>query len=280
MGDLAGRSFLVTGANVGIGLITARELARRGGQVTLACRSEAKTRPVIDAIVRETGNDEVDFLPLDLADQASVRAAARGFLARDRPLHVLVNNAGLAAQRGQTAQGFELAFGVNHLGHFLLTSLLLARLEASAPARIVNVASASHYRAGGIDFAALRQSTPSFTGKGEYEVSKLCNVLYTAELARRLAGRGVTAYSLHPGVIATKIWRRIPWPIRPLVNAFMKSPEEGAATTLYCATAPEIAGDSGLYYTDCKPKRPSRVAQDAELARKLWEQSEAWTAEA
>jgi retinol dehydrogenase 12 len=194
--DLAGKVVLVTGANTGIGRVTAEELARRGAKVYLACRSEEKTRPVLDGIRSNGGIAE--FISLDLGDLASVRSAAVKFLATGDPLHVLVNNAGLAGTRGLTKDGFEITFGVNHLGPFLLTQLLLPVLRATAPARIVNVASKAHYEAKGIDFDALRTSTVSVTGLPEYAVSKLSNVLFTKELARGKAGAGVTSYSLHP----------------------------------------------------------------------------------
>ncbi len=277
-GDLHDRTILITGANTGIGLAAARELARRGARLVLACRSEAKTQPAIDGIKRDTGNDAVEFLALDLADLASVRAGAQRFLAGGASLHVLINNAGVAGQRGITKDGFELAFGVNHLGHFLLTQLLLDRIRASAPARIVSVSSAAHPQAKGIDFAALRQRTPSFAGLSEYAVSKLCNVLFTQELARRLDGTGVTTYAVHPGVIASDIWRRIPSPFREIYMrvARMKTTEEGARPLVLCATAPELAERSGGYYHECREGRPSRVATPA-LAGQLWEQSLAWT---
>ncbi len=277
-GDMEGRVCIVTGANTGIGRVTAHELARRGAHVVLACRTEKKTRPVIDEIQADTGNDRVDYLHLDLASFASVRMAADEFLKRDLPLHVLVNNAGLAGQRGTTSDGFEIAFGTNHLGHFLFTKLLLEKLAASAPSRVVVVASKSHYRAQGIDFEAVRKPTRSVTGLSEYEVSKLANVLHTTELARRTKGSGVTTYSLHPGVIATDVWRRVPWPVRPIMNAFLKSPDKGAKTTLFCATAPEIQDESGLYYDTCKQRTPSQPAQDPQLAQQLWDRSEQWCA--
>ena len=163
------------------------------------------------------------FLPLDLADLSSAQACADAFLARGEPLHVLVNNAGVGGARGLTRQGFEMTFGINHLGHFALTSALLGRLTESAPSRVVNVSSDSHYSAQGIDFEALRQPARGITGLPEYAVSKLCNVLFTQELARRTAGTGVTAYALHPGVVASDIWRRVPWPVRPLVTRRMLS---------------------------------------------------------
>ncbi len=272
--DQRGRVFIVTGANVGIGRATAEALAARGAEVWLACRSEAKAIPVIDAIRASGGT--ADFLRLDLADLASVRDAARSFLAKGRPLHVLVNNAGLAATPGLTKDGFELTFGTNHLGHFLFTELLLARLRASAPARIVNVASGSHFRAKGVSFDRLRTSLRG-TGRYEYSVSKLCNVLFTKELANGRAGKGITSYAVHPGTVASDIWRRIPGLVRPLVTMFMKSNEEGAATTLYCACSPDVADEDGLYYASCRPSTPSRVARDPALARELWQRSDEWT---
>jgi len=176
-----------------------------------------------------------------------------------------------------TRDGFELAFGVNHLGHFVLTTALLDCLAASAPARVVNVSSDSHYQAKGIDFEAVRQRTASMTGMREYAVSKLGNVLFTQELARRVADRGITAYALHPGVVASDIWRRVPWPVRPLITRRMITTEEGARTSLYCATAPELAQVSGRFYDGCRERKASAVAT-GELAGTLWQRSEAWTA--
>lgn len=269
---------LVTGANTGIGRATAMELARRGMRVLVACRSPEKGREAVDAIRGATGSDGVELLALDLGSLASVQRAAAAVLATDRPLHLLVNNAGVAGQRGITADGFELHFGTNHLGHFLLTQLLLPRLVASAPARIVNVASKAHVDARGIDWTVLERSTPSFTGLREYAVSKLCNVLFTAELARRLAGTGVTTYALHPGVVASDAWRRIPWPIRPLVTRNMISNAEGAQTTLHCATSVEAGAETGLYYDRCAPRAPLPLANDPALAAELWARSEAFLA--
>jgi retinol dehydrogenase 12 len=275
--DLAGQTFLVTGANAGIGYATAQDLASRGGRVHIACRSPEKGAAAAAAIAAASGNDQVRFLRLDLADLASVRQAAREFTELGEPLQVLINNAGVGGQRGRTADGFELHFGVNHLGHFALTQALLPLLTAAAPARIVNVASDSHYQATGIDFDALRNRTKGITGLPEYAVSKLCNVLFAAELARRLAGSGVTAYSLHPGVVASQIWRRVPWPARQLVTRRMLTIEQGARTSLYCATSPAVAGQSGRYYDSCREAEPSKVATP-ELAARLWEYSLEWTA--
>jgi retinol dehydrogenase 12 len=281
MGELTGRAFLVTGANTGIGLATARALAQRGGQVTVACRSPQKGEAAVAGIISDTGNEAVGFLRLDLADLASVRAAAADFLARGESLDVLINNAGVAGRRGLTRDGFELMFGVNHLGHFAFTLALLDCLRQGADggsgARIVNVSSDAHYQATGIDFGLLRRRTRAFTGMPEYAVSKLCNVLFAQELAGRLAGTGVTSYALHPGLVGSDIWRRVPWPVRPLMTRRMLTVEQGARTSLYCATAPELAGQTGRFYDNCAEREPNPVATP-ELAGRLWDQSEAWTA--
>jgi NAD(P)-dependent dehydrogenase (short-subunit alcohol dehydrogenase family) len=271
------KTVVITGANTGIGKETARALAARGARVFLACRSRDSGRRAIDDIARETGSRSLELLSVDLGDLDSVRACAEAFLATGEPLHVLINNAGVAGQRGLTVSGFERTFGTNHVGPFLLTSLLLDRLRASAPARIVNVASVAHYDAPGIDWEAVRRPTRSFTGRREYSVSKLANVLHAQELARRLSGTGVTSCSLHPGVIASDIWRRVPWPLRPLMKRRMDTPEHGARTSLYCATAAEVPGHSGQYYDDCRPRDPAAAATAA-LASELWRRSSEWTA--
>lgn len=275
--DLAGKTFVITGANTGIGKITATDLARRGAHVILACRSPSKAQPVIDEIKRATGNDRVELVALDLGDLASVRAAATEIVAKNLPIHGLINNAGLAA-RGQTKDGFELTFGTNHLGHYLFTRLLLDRLEQAGSARIVNVASNSHYRAKSIDWDAQRRPTKSISAVTEYEASKLANVLFTKELARRLDGTGITTYAVHPGVVATDVWRRIPPPLRWLVKRFMLTPEQGAQSTIVAATDPALANQTGRYYTvGGKEKHPSRVSNDVELAKTLWTKSAEWT---
>ncbi len=274
MGELSGRTFLVTGGNTGIGLATASGLAAGGGQVYLTSRSRANGEAAVTAIIAATGNQAVRLLPLDLADLGSVRAAAQAFLADRQPLHVLINNAGVAGRQGLTADGFELMFGVNHLGHFALTTALLGCLTDSG-ARVVTVSSDAHYQAKGIDFPALRRRGHGITGMHEYAVSKLCNVLFSQELSRRMEGTGVTSYVLHPGTVASDIWRRVPWPVRPLMTRRMLTTEQGAQTSLYCATAPELAGASGRYYENCKERAPSPVATP-ELGKQLWEQSEAW----
>lgn len=279
--DLHGKSFFITGANAGIGRATALALGRRGATLFLAGRSLARTQPVLDEL-RDGGNSNVHFLPVSLEDLRSVRECAQSFLAREERLDVLINNAGIAGRRGVTKDGFEVMFGVNHLAHFLLTELLLPRLAESArdepgAGRIVNVSSLAHYRTKRLDWEALCAPTRHFTGQPEYAVSKLCNVLHAAELARRITGQNIRTYALHPGVIATEIWRAVPWPIRPVIKRFMGTLEEGAATPLYCATSPAVAGESGLYYDRCRAVPPSPLAQDPELARELFQRSLRWT---
>ncbi len=257
--DLAGKNVVITGATSGIGRVAAAELANRGARVIVANRSVEKSAPGAE-VVR-----------LDLGDFGSVRAAAAEILAKNIPIHILINNAGLGGQRGLTTSGYELAFGTNHLGHFLFTNLLLERIRE----RIVTVASVVHERATGIDFAAVHHPTRSLTGLPEYAVSKLANILFSSELARRLEGTGVTTYALHPGGVATEVYRKIPQPFRWFMLRRMLTPEQGATATLRCATDPALAHATGLYYGSRGDERsPSRLARDRELASELWRRSE------
>jgi retinol dehydrogenase 12 len=274
-----GKVALVTGANSGIGRVTARALALEGWHVFLACRDEARTRPVLEDIARAGGGGaRAEFLPLELGDLESVRACAAAFLARKLPLHLLVANAGVAGSRGLSRSGFERTFGVCHVGHFLLTQVLLDTLKASAPARVVVVSSMAHRQARGVDFDALRRPTASRTGLPEYAVAKLANILFARELGRRLRGTGVTTYALHPGVVATDIWRSLPGPLAAVAKWFMLGEEQGAATTLHCATSAGAGRETGLYYEKCRVREPAPLARDDALARRLWEQSERWLA--
>lgn len=278
MTALANKTFIVTGANTGIGKITALELAKQGAHVILACRSKDKTERVLEEIRAAVPGASVEYVHLDLSDLASVRACAKELLDRKTPIHGLVNNAGLAGQRGTTKDGFELIFGTNHLGHYLFTRLLLDRIVESGPARIVNVASASHYQAKGIDWDALQKPTRTVTSMREYSISKLSNVLFTKELARRLEGTKVTTYAVHPGVVATDVWRKVPGPVRWIIKKFMITPEEGAQSSIRCATDPELANETGRYYdVGGKEKRPNRLADDVDLAKTLWTKSAEWT---
>ncbi len=273
---LDGKFAVVTGANAGIGKVTALELARAGARVVLACRSDERARAAMAEISAQVPGAALDFVRLDLASLQSVREAAEEIRALSPRIDLLINNAGLAGQKGQTTEGFELTFGTNHLGPFLLTKLLLDRVQAATQARIVNVASRAHYRTGPLEFSRVRKPTASPTGFPEYCASKLANVLFSRELARRLEGNGVDVYALHPGVVASDIWREVPAPARALMKLFMLSNEEGARTTLYCATAADAAGRTGLYWDSCKPRQPSRDAQDDAAAAELWRRSLEW----
>ncbi|MFO0610286.1 MAG: SDR family oxidoreductase [Polyangiales bacterium] len=274
---LQGKVALVTGANTGIGEVTARELAARGMRVFLACRSAEKADAARARVLAAVPGARVETHALDLSTLAATRRSAEAFLAKDVPLHVLVNNAGLAGQRGVTADGFEIHFGVNHLAPWLFTLLLEPRLKESGAARIVNVASRAHQRVkGGIDWDALRKPTRTLTGFPEYSVSKLCNVLGSREHARRLAGSDVHTYALHPGVVASDVWRRVPWPFRALIKLRMISNEEGARTSVYCATSPDVAADSGRYYDKSRAVPTAPIGADDALAGELWRRCEAW----
>lgn len=270
--DLDGRAFIVTGANTGIGRATAQELARRGASLTLACRSEERTRPVLDEIEKMGG--KASFLQLDLGDLANVSASAKTFLDSGAALDVLINNAGIGGMRGLTRDGLELTFGTNHIGPFLFTLLLLPRLREGRAPRIVNVSSKTHFKVKEIDWDALRQPTKTLAAFPEYCVSKLCNVLFTKELSRGKAGPNVHSYAVHPGAVGSDIYRRARWPITALLKLVLLSNEEGAKTQVYCATAPEVSGDDGLYYDKCRATEPSRLARDEGLAKRLWALSE------
>jgi retinol dehydrogenase-12 len=271
-----GQVALITGGNVGIGRITAIELAKKGFKVIIAGRSLERTQPVLDHINSLAVDEQAIFLPLDLGSFSSVRECVRLFNQLNLPLHLLINNAGVAGLRGLTQDGFEMTFGINHLGHFLLTQMLLEKLQSSGHSRVITVSSRAHKRAAEIDWDALRQPTNSWTGIREYAVSKLANLLFSAELAKRVQGTSVSTYSLHPGVVDTEIWRAVPDWARPLLRlrGFL-TPEEGARTTLHCAMhAPKQ--ESGLYYADSKLMQPAGLGQDLELAAELWERSEEW----
>jgi NAD(P)-dependent dehydrogenase (short-subunit alcohol dehydrogenase family) len=276
---------LVTGANTGLGKATAKALAARGDRVIFACRTEDKAREAMAEVAAATGSDQLEFLALDLADLEQVRRAAGVLVERGDPIHLVVANAGIAAQKGVTAQGFELAFGVNHLGHFQFVTMILPLLVAGSPApdgapsRLVVVSSGSHYDAKkGIDFDALRQPTTSFSGMPEYAVSKLANVLFVQELARRTEPDDLFVVALHPGnLIGTDVMRRVPKPIESFIKRFRPSAEEGAKTSVLCATSAEVLDHRGAYYSVMKLKEASPRATP-ELAAELWTRSEEWIA--
>lgn len=282
---LDGKTAIVTGANTGIGKATALELARRGARVILACRDQQRAEAAVQEIQKDTGSSQVLFMQLDLASLQSVRSFADNFLKSESRLDLLINNAGLMAG-GKTADGFGLTFGVNHLGHFLLTLLLLDRLKASGPSRVVTVASKA-YEIGKVDFSCLTAHRDVALGSSDWECfqkychSKLCNVLFTYELAKRLQGCDVTCYSLHPGAIKTEIgryggfWWKLFW--KPLVWLFFVDVVSGAQTTLHCALEPGIEHLSGHYFAQCAPLiNIEPKARDDAVAKKLWELSESF----
>ena len=279
--DMHGKVCVVTGANSGIGKETALGLAQLGATVVLVCRSQERGAAALAEIKQRNGNDSVALLVADLSSQRQVRRVAAAYRQQFDRLDVLVNNAALARRkRAVTENGVELTLAVNHLAPFLLTNLLLDRLKASAPARVVTVSSAAHKDAE-INFADLQGGQRYATfGFGAYSQSKLANVLFTYELARRLEGTGVTANCLHPGVVATGIFRDTPLWLRTglaLARPLILGSAQGADTVLYLATAPEVAEVSGRYFEKRKPVQSSPLSYDTEVARRLWEVSEALT---
>lgn len=273
--EMQGKICLVTGATRGIGKETALGLARKCAKVVIVGRDEARVRATRSAIVAALGNAQVDFLVADLSSQAEVRRLAEEFKRKYSRLDVLLNNAGaIFTKREITVDGFERTWALNHLAEFLLTQLLLDTLEASAPARIVNVASAAH-TSGTIAFDNLR-GDKKYSGISAYNQSKLANILFTFALARRLAGKGVIANCLHPGVVATGFGRNTPGLIKTLVGLarpFLMTPEKGAGTSIYLASSPEAANVSGKYFAKCRPIASSKLSNDVALQEKLWELS-------
>uniref|UniRef100_A0A8C4U6X1 Dehydrogenase/reductase 13 n=1 Tax=Falco tinnunculus TaxID=100819 RepID=A0A8C4U6X1_FALTI len=274
---LRGRTAIVTGGSGGIGAATALELARGGARVVLAARSASRGEAAARRIRTETGNEEVRFMQLDLASLRSVRAFASTFLRQEPHLHLLINNAGVSAG-GTTEDGFSLPFQVNHLGHFLLTQLLLERLQSCAPSRVVIVASRAHC-AGRLRLDTLGRAPPGLLSTfQDYCDSKLANVLHARELATRLQGTQVTCYAVHPGFVNTELFRHMPLWLKPLFQLlawlFFLDASEGAQTSLHCATHHGLECFSGRYFANCRPQEPWPAARDDRLAQALWEASE------
>lgn len=271
--SMQGRICLITGATSGIGRVTAQALAQRGATVVLVARSEARAQSTRTQVVQQTGNAKVEYLLADLSVQAQVRQVAQAFKQRYTRLHVLVNDAGaMFWSRRETADGLEMTFALNHLAPFLLTNLVLDTLKTSAPARIVTVASAAHTGAQ-IPFDDLQQTHHRYRPLRVYGESKLANLLFTYELARRLEGTQVSANALHPGFVATNFARgdnRLMQLLVPLSRPFAISPEEGADTAIYLATSPEVEGISGQYFVKRRPARSSPASYDRDAARRLW----------
>lgn len=278
--SLENRVCMVTGATSGIGEVTARELAGTGAKVVVAGRNPEKVEKVVEKIEADTGNRSVDYLVADLSSQRQVRDAAREFKARYDRLDVLVNNAGAVFNGyGETEDGIERTFAVNHLGYFLLTNLLLDVILHSAPARIVNVSSGAHGGAT-IDFDDLNTSKDYGFMKA-YGRSKLANVMFTYELARRLEGTGVMANALHPGAVSTNFGsNNTVWYARPMLalfRLFATTPEKGAGTSIYLASSPEVEGVTGRYFVNKKPVASSKASYDEQAAKRLWKVSEELT---
>ncbi|TMD47359.1 MAG: SDR family oxidoreductase [Chloroflexi bacterium] len=274
--SMQGKICMVTGANSGIGKATALALAQMGATVVMVCRDRARGEEARSEITTKSRNNAVDLLQADLSSQQSIRQLVEHFKQRYTHLHVLINNAGAAfTGRRETVDGLEMTFAVNYLAPFLLTNLLLDVLKASAPARIVNVSSASH-KSGYIQMDDLQGEKHNRSMRA-YPQSKLAIVLFTYELARRLQGTGVTANCLDPGFVATNIGQTgASLPVRlliKLIGSFGTSPEKGAKTSIYLASSPEVEGVTGKYFVKSLPKRSAAISYDESLQRQLWEQS-------
>lgn len=275
--SLRDKTCVLTGATSGIGEAAAIELAARGARLVIVARNPARADATLAAIRARTPGAVVEVVPGDLASLRGVRSAAAGVLAVAPRIDVLFNNAGVVKmRRAVTVDGFEATFAINHLAYFLFTNLLLDRVRATPGARIVSTASDAHKFGGPLDFDDL-QSERSYRVFGAYGRSKLCNILWTRELARRLEGSGVTANCFHPGAVATQLgqtdatWTKL---LGTLLGLFMRSPERGAATGVWLATSPAVANVSGRYFADEREKRPAKFAEDDAAAKRLWEISE------
>ncbi|XP_028303653.1 retinol dehydrogenase 11 [Gouania willdenowi] len=273
---LTGKVAIVTGANTGIGKQIALDFARRGARVILACRSESRGAAAVDEIKKETGNSDVHLRLVDLSSLDSVRAFAKKIIEEEKAIHILVNNAAVSGlPKKITNEGLEISFVTNHLGPFLLTNLLLDLIKQSAPARIVTVSSANH-KNGKVDFSHFHGENLVHRMDRVYNHTKLHNIICTNELARRLKETGVTANSVHPGVVMTEVLRYYPLWLRCIFNSigffFFKTPDEGAVSSIYCAVAEELEGITGKYFdSDCSLTLPAPLARDSALAVKDFE---------
>ncbi|XP_007247600.3 retinol dehydrogenase 14a [Astyanax mexicanus] len=278
---MRGKTIIVTGANSGIGRATAVELLRRQARVIMACRSQERAEQAAQEIRQEAGPEQGELLVklLDLASLGSVRSFCDEIIKEEPRIDVLINNAGIyQCPYTKTEDGFEMQFGVNHLGHFLLTHLLLDLLKRSAPSRIV-VVSSKLYKYADINFDDLN-SEQSYDKAFAYGRSKLANLLFTLELGRRLEGTGVTVNALTPGIVRTNLGRHvyIPFLVKPLFSlvswAFFRTPEHGAQTSIYLACSPDVEGVQGKCFADCHEEELLPKATDEEVAKKLWDISE------
>nr|XP_020459543.1 retinol dehydrogenase 12-like [Monopterus albus] len=272
---LDGKTVVITGANTGIGKETAIDLAKRGAKVIMACRDMEKAEAAVKEVIEKSGSENVLCKKLDLSDIKSIREFAETINKEEPKVNILINNAGvMMCPYGKTADGFELQIGVNHMGHFLLTHLLIDLIKRSAPARIISVSSMAHSWSS-INLEDIN-SEKSYDKRKAYAQSKLANILFTRSLAKRLEGTSVTTYSLHPGVIQTDLYRHLNGPqqfLMKIISPFTKSSVQGAQTTIYCAVEPSLVKESGGYYSDCAPANCSADGKNDELAEKLWELS-------
>lgn len=280
LGDMTGRTAVITGGNAGIGKATAEGLARLGARVVITSRNPERGRQAVDDIRRTSGNGSIEGVHLDLASLASVRACANELTERLDAIHVLdLNAGGVLSRRQLTEDNLETQFQANHLGHFLLTGLLLDRLKQSAPARIVVLSSGSHAQARrGLDFDDLQWERRPYRAMEVYGATKLMNLYFTYELARRLNGIGITVNALHPGFVGTEFGhggdtRWLTFGIR-IARPFARSPHKGAQTAVWLASSPEVEATTGKYFFDCREKEPSMAARDVEGAQRLWQISE------
>lgn len=273
--DMSGKVCMITGANSGIGKAAALGLARLGATIVMVCRDRQRGEEAVSDIKGQSGNSSVELMICDLSSQGSIHRLAEEFKQRHQRLHVLVNNAGvILGKRSVTEDDIETTLAVNHLAYFLLTNLLLGVLRASAPSRIVNVSSEAHRRCT-IDFDDL-QGEGRYSDVIAYRQSKLANILFTHELARRLEATGITANSLHPGTVATKFGKSSGWRVHlwfTVMRPFLLTPEQGAETILYLASSADVEGISGKYFINKSSARPSEEAYDAIAARRLWDVS-------
>ncbi|XP_066512393.1 retinol dehydrogenase 11-like [Hoplias malabaricus] len=271
---LDGKTVLITGGNSGIGKETAVALALRGARVIIACRNEDKARKAVREIKARSHSMNVLHMEVDLANMRSIREFSKTFLEKEKRLDILINNAGMPSVLDWTDDNFSMCFGVNHLGHFLLTNLLLPRLKESSPSRVITL-TCSNYKYQKLDFQDLNYNLfPFFT----YCRSKLANIYFTQELARMMEGKGVTAYAVHPGYVQSNWTDHFSFLFQLLMKVimfmFFVSCEVGAQTVIHCAVADDVVTDSGGYFSDCRPAKLQAFAKDAGVAKKLWEASE------